>query len=60
MRLGLRLMLESDVGVPRPSILFEELRDGAGLASVDFFAFWLDATQGSALAILQERYPPLS
>ncbi len=64
MRLGLGLMLESDVGVRVPSILFKELRDGTGPARVDFSAFWLDATLGSALTnfltILQERYPPLS
>jgi hypothetical protein len=30
MRLGLGLMLESDVGVRVPSILFKELRDGTG------------------------------
>ena len=64
MRLGLGLMLESDVGVRVPSILFKELRDGTGPARVDFSAFWLDATPGSALTnfltILQERYPPLS
>jgi len=64
MRLGLGLMLESDVGVRVPSIVFKELRDGTGPARVDFSAFWLDATPSSALtnflSILQERYPPLS
>jgi hypothetical protein len=64
MRLGLGLMLESDIGVRVPSILFKELRDGSGPARVDFSAFWLDETRGAALtnflSILQERYPSLS
>jgi hypothetical protein len=34
MRLGLGLMLESDIGVRVPSILFKELRDGSGPARV--------------------------
>jgi len=39
MKLGLGLMLESDVGVRVPSIVFKELRDGAGPIRVEFPAF---------------------
>ena len=40
MKLGLGLMLESDIGVRVPSIVFRELRDGTGAARVEFSAFW--------------------
>jgi DNA-binding transcriptional LysR family regulator len=63
MKLGLGLMLESDVGVLVPSIVFKELRDGAGPTRVEFSAFWQDSSKSSALAsflqLLQERYPVL-
>jgi DNA-binding transcriptional LysR family regulator len=39
MKLGLGLMLESDIGVPVPSIVFRELRDGTGSSRVEFSAF---------------------
>jgi DNA-binding transcriptional LysR family regulator len=64
MRLGLGLMLESDVGVRVPSIVFKELRDGTGAARVEFSAFWREANENPALAqflrLLKERYPVLS
>ena len=64
MKLGLGLMLESDVGVRVPSIGFKELRDGTGAARVDFSAFWQDSNKNLALTkflqLLQERYAVLS
>jgi DNA-binding transcriptional LysR family regulator len=64
MKLGLGLMLESDVGVRVPSIVFKELRDGAGATRVEFSAFWQDSNKNSALTkflhLLQERYAVLS
>jgi DNA-binding transcriptional LysR family regulator len=64
MKLGLGLMLESDVGVRVPSIGFKELRDGTGAARVDFSAFWQDSNKNLALMkflqLLQERYAVLS
>ena len=64
MKLGLGLMLESDVGVRVPSILFKELRDGTGATRVDFSAFWRESNKSRALTkflqILQERYAILS
>jgi len=60
MKLGLGLMLESDAGVRVPSIVFKELRDGAGASRVEFSAFWQDTNKNPALAkflhLLQERY----
>jgi DNA-binding transcriptional LysR family regulator len=60
MKLGLGLMLESDVGVHVPSILFKELRDGTGPARVEFSAFWQEPADSHALPkflkLLQERY----
>jgi len=64
MKLGLGLMLESDVGVRVPSIGFKELRDGTGAARVDFSAFWQASKKNLALTkfleLLQERYVVLS
>ena len=64
MKLGLGLMLESDVGVRVPSIVFKELRDGAGATRVEFSAFWRETNENPALAhflqLLRERYPVLS
>jgi DNA-binding transcriptional LysR family regulator len=63
MKLGLGLMLESDVGVLVPSIVFKELRDGTGAACVEFSAFWHEANENPALVqflrLLKERYPIL-
>jgi hypothetical protein len=64
MKLGLGLMLESDVGVRVPSIEFKELRDGTGAARVEFSAFWQESNKNIALTkfllLLQERYAVLS
>jgi DNA-binding transcriptional LysR family regulator len=64
MRFGIGLMLESDIGVRVPSVVFKELRDGAGVTRVDFSAFWQASNESLALAaflkLLQERYPVLS
>jgi DNA-binding transcriptional LysR family regulator len=63
MKLGLGLMLESDVGVRVPSILFKELRDGTGATRVEFSAFWRESNKSRALIkflqLLQERYAVL-
>jgi DNA-binding transcriptional LysR family regulator len=64
MRLGICLVLESDVGVRVPSIVFRELQDGAGPARVQFSAFWREANDNPALTdflrLLKERYPSLA
>ncbi len=57
-------MLESDVGVRVPSIVFKELRDGMGPARVEFSAFWQEPADNPTLIkflhLLQERYPAFS
>jgi len=64
MKLGVGLVLESDVGVPVPLITFKELKDGTGSARVQFSAFWKEANNNPALIkfleILKERYPPFT
>ncbi|ULK98536.1 LysR family transcriptional regulator [Bradyrhizobium sp. I71] len=61
MKLGLALMLESDVGARVPSIVFKELRDGGGTTRIEFSAFWREPNDNLALAgflqLLRERYP---
>ncbi len=60
MKFGLGLMLESDVGVRVPSIMFKELKDGTGATRVEFSAFWRESNTSRALIkflqLLQERY----
>jgi DNA-binding transcriptional LysR family regulator len=64
MKFGLGLMLESDIGVKVPSIVYRELQDGSGAARVGFSAFWDASNENPALAsfidLLKERYPSLS
>jgi DNA-binding transcriptional LysR family regulator len=61
MKLGIALVLESDVGVKVPSIVFKELRDGTGSTRVQFAAFWQETNDNPALAnfllLLKDRYP---
>jgi DNA-binding transcriptional LysR family regulator len=64
MKLGVGLMLESDIGIAGPCTVFKELRDGLGSARIEFSAFWREANDSPALAkflnILRERYPLVS
>jgi DNA-binding transcriptional LysR family regulator len=64
MKFGIALLLESDVGVRLPSVVFKELRDGTGPARVQFSAFWRKGNDNPALTkfleLLNERYPPLA
>lgn len=64
MKFGIGLVLESDVGVRVPSIVFKELRDGTGPARVQFSAFWYERNDNPAptrvLQLLNERYPSLA
>jgi DNA-binding transcriptional LysR family regulator len=63
MNFGLGLMLESDAGVRVPSIVFKELRDGTGSATVAFSAYWRQESDNPALSsfiqLLKQRYRPL-
>jgi DNA-binding transcriptional LysR family regulator len=61
MRMGISLVLESDLGAHLPSPLYRELRDGTGPSRIDFSAFWRSDNENPSLAaflkLLQKRYP---
>jgi len=61
MRMGLSLVLESDLGAALPSPVYRELRDGAGPTRIGLLAFWRaeneNPTLSSFLKLLRERYP---
>ena len=64
MKFGLGLMLEFDIGVGVPSVVYRELQDGSGAARIGFSAFWNDCNPNEAsksfIKLLKERYPSLS
>jgi hypothetical protein len=64
MKLGVGLLLESDIGAKIPAIVYRELQDGSGAARVGFSAFWNGPNENPALSyfieLLRERYPSLS
>lgn len=61
MRMGISLVLESDLGANLASPLYSELRDGVGPSRLEFSAFWRPDNVNPALAaflnLLRERYP---
>ncbi len=61
MKMGISLVLESDLGAILPSPLYRELRDGTGLSRLSFSAFWRAENDNPALdsflKLLRERYP---
>jgi DNA-binding transcriptional LysR family regulator len=61
MRMGISLVLESDLGANLPSPLYRELRDGTGPSRLGFYAVWRADNENPALhsflALLAERYP---
>jgi len=61
MKLGLGLMLESDIGISFPEIVYRELHDGAGASRVGFSVFWDATNENPALTnflkLLSTRYP---
>lgn len=64
MKLGISLVLESDVGASFPGLVYRELRDGTGSTSFDFAAHWRTDNDNPALEgflkLLAERYPSLT
>lgn len=64
MKLGIGLLLESDIGAKIPGVVYRELQDGSGAARVGFCAFWDGSNENPALTsfikLLEERYPSLS
>jgi DNA-binding transcriptional LysR family regulator len=61
MKLGISLVLESDIGVSFAGLVYRELRDGTGPTRVDFSAHWRADNDNPALdgflKLLAERYP---
>nr|QIG99675.1 LysR family transcriptional regulator [Bradyrhizobium sp. 6(2017)] len=61
MKLGIGLVLESDVGASLAGLVYRELRDGTGATRVDFTAHWRADNENPALdcflKLLAERYP---
>lgn len=61
MKLGISLVLESDIGASLAGLVYRELRDGTGPTRVDFAAHWRGDNENAALAnflrLLAERYP---
>jgi DNA-binding transcriptional LysR family regulator len=64
MKLGISLVLESDVGASFAGLVYRELRDGTGPTRVDFSAHWRADNDNPALdsflKLLAERYPLLA
>lgn len=60
MRLGIGLVLESDIGASFAGLVYRELRDGTGPTRVEFSAHWRTDNEnpalGSFLKLLAERY----
>jgi DNA-binding transcriptional LysR family regulator len=64
MKLGISLVLESDIGASVAGLVYRELRDGMGPTRVDFSAHWRVDNDNPALDcflnLLTERYPLLA
>lgn len=64
MKLGISLVLESDLGASFAGLVYRELRDGTGPTRVDFSAHWRADNENPALngfiKLLAERYPSLT
>jgi DNA-binding transcriptional LysR family regulator len=61
MKLGIGLVLESDIGANFAGLVYRELRDGTGPTRVDYSAHWRTDNDNPALdsflKLLAERYP---
>lgn len=61
MKVGISLVLESDVGATLSDIVYRELRDGSGPSILSFSAYWEKDNENPALVtflkLLSERYP---
>ncbi|OKO86275.1 LysR family transcriptional regulator [Bradyrhizobium sp. NAS80.1] len=64
MKLGISLVLESDIGASFAGLVYRELRDGSGSTRFDFSAHWRRDNDNPALEgflkLLTERYPSLA
>ena len=61
MKVGISLVLESDIGANFAGLVYRELRDGAGPSRLDYSAYWQGENENPALEaflkLLSERYP---
>lgn len=61
MKLGISLVLESDIGANFSGLVYRELRDGTGPSRLGFSAYWRGDNESPALdaflKMLSERYP---
>ena len=61
MKVGVSLVLESDVGANFSGLAYRELRDGSGPSVLSYFACWQNDNGNRALQtflkLLSERYP---
>jgi DNA-binding transcriptional LysR family regulator len=61
MKVGISLVLESDIGANISGLVYRELRDGAGPSVLGYSAYWQDDNENPALEaflkLLSERYP---
>jgi DNA-binding transcriptional LysR family regulator len=64
MKLGISLVLESDIGASFAGLVYRELHDGTGSTRFDFSAHWRADNDNPALEgflkLLAERYPSLA
>jgi DNA-binding transcriptional LysR family regulator len=64
MKLGISLVLESDIGANVSGLVYRELRDGTGPSRLDYSAYWRADNENPALEsflrLLSSRYPPTS
>jgi DNA-binding transcriptional LysR family regulator len=61
MKVGISLVLESDIGANFSGLVYRELRDGTGPSRLDYSAYWQSDNENPALnaflKMLSERYP---
>ena len=61
MKLGISLVLESDIGANFSGLVYRELRDGSGPSRLPYTAYWRSDNGNTALnaflKMLSERYP---
>ena len=64
MKLGISLVLESDIGTNFSGLVYRELRDGTGPSRLDYSAYWRADNENPALEsflkLLSSRYPSTS
>jgi DNA-binding transcriptional LysR family regulator len=61
MKLGISLVLESDMGASFSGLVYRELRDGSGPSQLRYSAYWRAENENPALnaflKLLSDRYP---